>query len=154
MDDLTFFTSVTTFLILIVSGIVCGAAGYYILDRVDRGGLGIALGFFLGPVGLVIAWVLRDSALRDEEMRRQVRVSFPAEAPVGFGRRTSSQQATLARSPGSLASDVEALERLALLKERGYITQDEFDIKKRQVLGFEPPSSPKPGSPPLGRRFR
>jgi hypothetical protein len=40
--------------------------GWIMLDRADRGVLGFVLGFFLGPIGLVIAWVVRDNALRDQ----------------------------------------------------------------------------------------
>ncbi|HKO18405.1 MAG TPA: SHOCT domain-containing protein [Acidobacteriaceae bacterium] len=151
MDDSSFFASFT--FVALLSAVVCGVAGYLILDRVDRGDVGGALGFFLGPIGLVIAWVMRDNGLRDEEERKRIRANHSAEAPVGFGRRTPMPPPPASPS-GSLSSDVEALERLAALKERGHITQEEFDYKKRQVLGLEPAASPRPEAHPPRRRFR
>lgn len=50
-----------------ITACLCGLAGFMMLDRVDRGGAGFALGFFLGPIGLVIAWVMRDNAPREED---------------------------------------------------------------------------------------
>ena len=45
---------------------VCGVAGYLMLARVGRGATGWVLGFLLGPLGVIIAWVIRDNALRDQ----------------------------------------------------------------------------------------
>lgn len=53
-----------------IGGVICGIAGFMMLDAVDRGGVGFALGFFLGPIGLVIAWVQRDNGLREQEARQ------------------------------------------------------------------------------------
>jgi hypothetical protein len=46
-----------------------GRAGYLMLARFGRGwdGAGLAIGF--GPIGLVIAWVIRDNLFRDREER-------------------------------------------------------------------------------------
>jgi hypothetical protein len=38
--------------------------------------------------------------------------------------------------PGSPSSDVDQLEKLAALLEKGLITREEFDIKKQQILGL------------------
>lgn len=71
MDDATGFFILMS---LFVLG-VCSVAGYLMLARVGRGAFGWALGFLLGPLGLVLAWVIRDNALRDQvdEYRGQVR---------------------------------------------------------------------------------
>ena len=52
---------------LLVAAGVCGVAGFLMLERVEKGGVGFALGALLGPIGLVIAWVKRDNALRDQQ---------------------------------------------------------------------------------------
>jgi uncharacterized membrane protein YfcA len=50
-----------------VGALLCGIAGLVILERVDRELAGFTLGFFLGPIGLIIAWVMRDNALRNRQ---------------------------------------------------------------------------------------
>lgn len=62
VDDSTGFL----FMGLLIGCEICGAAGYLILERVRRGVSGFLLGFLLGPIGLVMAWVIRDNALRDK----------------------------------------------------------------------------------------
>jgi len=62
MDDPTGLFIVISLVVLAV----CSVAGYLMLARVGRGADGWALGFFLGPLGLVLAWVIRDNALRDD----------------------------------------------------------------------------------------
>ncbi len=39
-------------------------------------------------------------------------------------------------SAASQLSDMEALEKLASLREKGVITQEEFDLKKKQILNI------------------
>src|SRR5947209_2646659 len=98
----------------------CCVVGFLILDRVDRGWVGVLLGFFLGPIGLVIAWVLRDNALRDQEERdRRHQRPDPAAARRGFGAHTGEQSAAAAIQQ---QSPIDELERLAALRERGHIT--------------------------------
>lgn len=49
---------------LIVAHIIAfGVAGSLILKPVDKQGVGVALGLFLGPIGLVIAWAKRENEL-------------------------------------------------------------------------------------------
>lgn len=43
---------------------------------------------------------------------------------------------TQAQAPSANANDLDQLEKLAALKERGLITEDEFQAKKRQLLGL------------------
>ena len=45
---------------------ICGIAGSAILSRYDKAGLGCLLGLLLGPIGLIIAWTMRDNAKLDE----------------------------------------------------------------------------------------
>jgi hypothetical protein len=65
MDDATGSFFVLSLLVLAA----CGAAGYLLLARTGRGATGWLAGFFLGPLGVLIAWVTRDNALRDGEGR-------------------------------------------------------------------------------------
>jgi hypothetical protein len=51
---------------LIVFWIACGAIGYMTLERFGKGLAGALLGALLGPIGLVICWVMRDNAKLDE----------------------------------------------------------------------------------------
>jgi len=50
-------------LALVISLLPMGIAGALMLKPVERGGVGFALGFFLGPIGLVIAWTMRANEL-------------------------------------------------------------------------------------------
>jgi hypothetical protein len=69
---------------------------------------------------------------------------------------TAQQAATPAAAPA--APDYAAeLEQLAQLKAQGIITEEEFDAKKRQILGSEDLSSPgtvPPARPLPGGRVR
>ena len=50
----------------IVGWLICGAAGAAILSRFEKGQTGFILGSLLGPIGLVIAWTMRDSQKHKE----------------------------------------------------------------------------------------
>ncbi|HEX5411045.1 MAG TPA: hypothetical protein VFZ27_04215 [Terriglobia bacterium] len=58
---------------LIAFWILCGIAGAAMLSRFNKGGTGCLLGGFLGPIGLIIAWTMRDSAKLDQEKAIQAR---------------------------------------------------------------------------------
>lgn len=58
-------------LVAVLINIPSAIAGHLMLERFEKGNAGAALGFFLGPIGLVIAWVMRDNAFRDREEREQ-----------------------------------------------------------------------------------
>lgn len=45
---------------------LCGALGAVILSRYDKAGTGCLLGVILGPIGVIIAWVMRDNQKTDE----------------------------------------------------------------------------------------
>jgi hypothetical protein len=49
----------------VVVSVVCAIIGSLLLDRVGKAGVGLALGFFLGPVGVVVAAILRGEGLGD-----------------------------------------------------------------------------------------
>jgi len=68
-----------------------GVAGSKLLEPLDRAGEGFTIGFFLGPVGLVIAWAIRDNGLREQD-RRERRTSAagaPSSVPTPAPRRPS-----------------------------------------------------------------
>lgn len=46
--------------------ILCAIAGAAMLSRYNKAGSGFLLGGLLGPIGLIIAWTMRDSAKIDE----------------------------------------------------------------------------------------
>ncbi len=130
----------------VIGAAVCGAAGFFMLDRVDRGATGAALGALLGPLGLVIAWVMRDNGLRDlEERERRHRPPEPAGARRGFGHtRTATASApTPAAQSVTPANAIDELERLAALREKGHLSEDEFNHRKRQLLGLAPTARPR-----------
>jgi hypothetical protein len=41
--------------------ILCAVAGYFIAKGKGRGGAGFALGLFLGPIGLIICFFLKEN---------------------------------------------------------------------------------------------
>jgi hypothetical protein len=130
LDDATFLGTFLTY--ALVSAVICGAAGFFILERVERPGTGAALGALLGPIGLLIAWILRDNAIRDEEIRKDRHAKKQSSRlPNGIHGAVAS----------SLHADLEALERLGKLREAGHLTEEEFLAKKRQILGTEQPRS-------------
>jgi DNA-directed RNA polymerase subunit RPC12/RpoP len=49
--------------------ILCGVAGGAMLSRFNKAGTGFLLGLLLGPIGLIIAWTMRDSAKLDDAKR-------------------------------------------------------------------------------------
>lgn len=52
---------------LVVLWILFGVAGAALLSRYDKAGVGCLLGGLLGPIGLIIAWVMRDNAKIEEK---------------------------------------------------------------------------------------
>src|SRR5689334_17833095 len=102
------------FVFSLAGALICGLAGSAMLGSVDRGGTGFLLGFLLGPIGLVIAWVKRDDLQREAADRARRHRPIDEGAP---GRRQSiaaqpvRKVATLAGSGGPSA--IEELERLA-----------------------------------------
>jgi hypothetical protein len=66
----------------IIGAFVFGIGGAAMLSQFDRAGTGFLLGFLLGPVGLVIAWVKRDN-LKTEDEERRARHSLPVQPGPG-----------------------------------------------------------------------
>jgi hypothetical protein len=114
-------------LFALIGGVICAFAGATILSEVERTFTGVLLGFFFGPIGLVIAWAMRSNKLAEEERRR--RQHHPIDDYLRAMKATSSPLAPQSMSP------VEELERLAGLRERGHITDEEFNQAKAQILG-------------------
>lgn len=54
---------------VILFWLLCGVASAAMLSRYNKAGTGFLLGFFLGPIGLIIAWTMRDSAKLDDASR-------------------------------------------------------------------------------------
>ena len=65
--------------------ILFAIAGAAILSRYNKSGTGCLLGLLLGPIGLIIAWTMRDSAKIDEGKSLRaapVAASLPTESRV------------------------------------------------------------------------
>ena len=54
----------------IVFWLACGFVGMLLLKPFDKGGIGFALGALLGPIGVIIAAVMRGNSKLEEERRR------------------------------------------------------------------------------------
>ena len=52
--------------VAIIGCLIFGIAGAALLSRYEKAGTGFILGFLLGPIGLVIAWTMRDSQKHKE----------------------------------------------------------------------------------------
>lgn len=138
MADLSGFLFAT-----FVGAVICGFIGGAMLGPFDKAGTGFALGFLLGPIGLVAAWVVRSNIEREQEAyRRRHAHDDPARRVRGggFGAATRAASRAAAQAPAPSAAPVavvqqiEALERLASLRERGALTEEEFSVKKRELL--------------------
>jgi hypothetical protein len=44
---------------LVIAALIFGGIGMWLLEKSNRGEIGFLLGFFLGPLGLIIAAILR-----------------------------------------------------------------------------------------------
>jgi len=137
-------------IVALVGAIICGLAGAAMLDSVEKSGTGFWLGFLLGPIGVVIAWAKRDDARRElEERARRHRHVDDVMSNLRTTPRAPAPYAPIASGVGPSA--IEELERLAALRERGHISEEEFNYRKRQLLGL-PPETRAPA--PAQRRFR
>lgn len=58
---------------LIIIAVLCGIAGAAMLRRFNKAGTGCLLGGLLGPLGLIIAWTMRDNAKLDREKAIEAR---------------------------------------------------------------------------------
>lgn len=88
MSDLAFLLLLVG---LIIQAIAFGVAGGILLQPLDRYGSGFALGFFLGTIGLVIAWGMRANGLLErpayDSRHRARRTSRPLRPRSGVNAR-------------------------------------------------------------------
>ncbi len=60
--------------------VVCGFVGMALLSGHDKGGTGLALGCLLGPIGCIIAAIMRSDAARGEQqaaLSKQIQLAQP-----------------------------------------------------------------------------
>ena len=91
---------------------------------------------FHKPIGLLLLAVLM--VLGTEALRRQTAVEFPNATFGGFGDRIRASVPTRhAAEPPAQAAEtkVEQIERLSALKEKGALSEEEFEKAKAEVLG-------------------
>ena len=91
---------------------------------------------FHKPIGLLLLAVLM--VLGTEALRRQTAVEFPNATFGGFGDRIRASVPTrqAAEPPAPAAeTNVEQIERLSALKEKGALSEEEFEKAKAEVLG-------------------
>ena len=91
---------------------------------------------FHKPIGLLLLAVLM--VLGTEALRRQTAVEFPNATFGGFGDRIRASVPTRqAAEPPAPAAEtkVEQIERLSALKEKGALSEEEFEKAKAEVLG-------------------
>jgi hypothetical protein len=91
---------------------------------------------FEKPIGLLLLAALM--VLGTEVLRRQTAVEFPDASFGGLGDRVraSVPRRAAPMSPAPPAeSKVEQIERLAALKEKGALSEEEFAVAKREALG-------------------
>jgi hypothetical protein len=91
---------------------------------------------FQKPIGLILLAVLM--VLGTEALRRQAAAEFPDATFGGFGdrARASVPGRAVAEPPAPAAeSKVEQIERLSTLKEKGALSEEEFEAAKAEVLG-------------------
>ena len=109
----------------------CAIAGYLMLARVDRGFVGVLLGFFLGPIGLLIAWPMRDNALRDREQRDR----WDRDQRELSDREQRERSNRLTESPEPKRTLMGELDALVDQRARGQISAEEYERRKTDLLG-------------------
>jgi predicted Zn-dependent peptidase len=70
-------------------------------------------------------------------VRHRQEQKYAAQDQQAYDAQMAAQQAAAAPAPASAAPDYAAeLEQLAQLKAQGIITEEEFEAKKKQILGI------------------
>ena len=103
----------------VIIWIICGVVAAVVAS--SKGGSGCLyaiLGFILGPFGIILAFVAGPSKSEQETPARSPQVQAPAQAASIGGRESISIE----------------LERLAGLRDRGVLTEEEFQEQKRRLL--------------------
>ena len=85
------------------------------------------IGITAAIIGLILTFV--NARVENQESTTTVKSS---EAPIFFAGRNPGKQST----PVNATEAMDQVERLGDLLKKGLITQEEFDFKKRQVLGL------------------
>jgi hypothetical protein len=132
LSGFTWFIIAWTFVALVIAGV-------QILKPVNRSGLGFFLVLLFGPLGLVIAWVVRENNLLEQRDRQRnaTTASSPATAVVPDPHPPAL--VSLGDPPRKRTSQEDAeseLARFDMLRQQGIVSQAEFDQKRRGLLGL------------------
>lgn len=110
---------------VLIALVGCAIAGYLMLAPVDRRLAGVLLGFFLGPIGLLIAWPMRANALHEREQHDRFHRDIDEARPA----------APLTRPTQPARSLTQELDELISQRARGQISADEYERRKTDLLG-------------------
>jgi hypothetical protein len=91
---------------------------------------------FHKPIGLILLALLM--VLGTEALRRQAAAEFPDAAFGGFGERMRAAtpgRAAAAPAAPATESKVDQIERLSALKEKGALSEEQYEAAKAEVLG-------------------
>lgn len=117
-------------------------AGAVILKPADQGGYGLFLAILFGPLGLIIAWAMRENFVL-ERARNEARqlVTAPDARTEAVPTPLSDTDALLRikpatdAKPGSAEAEGEVA-RLDALRAQGIVSQREFDRRRAELLGL------------------
>jgi Short C-terminal domain len=103
-----------------------------------RGWQGAVLGFFLGVIGLVIVWLLPSRPVRAFDDWDEGLPEPDAEQVMGLtdsigARRGTASPMIITAAPALDVAD--QIRKLAQLRDRGILTDDEFAAQKAKLLG-------------------
>lgn len=129
---------------LLVLWLVMGGVGAVIANaRGSNPWAGFGLGLLLGPIGWIISALTGPQKKRCQYCGERVLLSAKVCKHCGAVWRTPAEEAAVKAAAASSAAverpsplrTVEDLERLAALRDRGVLTEEEFVAKKRHILG-------------------
>ena len=61
---------------IVLFWLLCGVASSAILSRYNKAGIGCVLGILLGPIGILIAWTMRDDGKQNEMQAMQRQMAY------------------------------------------------------------------------------
>jgi hypothetical protein len=111
----------------LIVGLLGGAAAAAIaVSRNRNPAAWFAIGFVLPLIGMIVVLVLPDETGIERRSGSSLpsRIEYAAPSPIPRSAKTPEDKSPVAQ-----------LERLAALRERGALTETEFDEKKRILLG-------------------
>jgi hypothetical protein len=134
-------TELSGFTWLIIAWTILGLviAGVQILKPVNRGELGFFLVILFGPLGLVIAWAVRENNLLEQRNSERIPTadSRPLTVPVRDDHAPSLVPLSAPLGPLKSREEAESeLARFDVLRQQGVVTQAEFDRRRRELLGL------------------